>query len=78
MLPTVAQSLSGTCRQVNRPGVSNSYPTRIPVGLGPGSDMLRGITAGRPRVLSSLKSLLETGWPFRLVLAARSAGTTLE
>ena len=40
--------------------------------------MLRGITAGRPRVLSSLKSLLETGWPFRLVLAARSAGTTLE
>jgi uncharacterized protein YndB with AHSA1/START domain len=27
------------------------------------SDMLRGITAGWPRVLSSLKSLLETGKP---------------
>jgi uncharacterized protein YndB with AHSA1/START domain len=28
-----------------------------------GSDMLRGITAGWPRVLSSLKSQLETGKP---------------
>jgi uncharacterized protein YndB with AHSA1/START domain len=31
--------------------------------LEPGSDMLRGITSGWPRVLSSLKSLLETGKP---------------
>jgi uncharacterized protein YndB with AHSA1/START domain len=33
--------------------------------LGPGSDMLRGITDGWPRVLSSLKTLLETGKPLR-------------
>src|SRR5579872_6382791 len=31
--------------------------------LDAGSDMLRGITEGWPRVLSSLKSLLETGRP---------------
>ena len=31
--------------------------------LAPGSDMLRGISEGWPRVLSSLKSLLETGKP---------------
>lgn len=31
--------------------------------LAPGSDMLRGITEGWPRVLSSLKSLLESGKP---------------
>jgi uncharacterized protein YndB with AHSA1/START domain len=30
-----------------------------------GSDMLRGISEGWPRVLSSLKSLLETGRPLR-------------
>ena len=29
--------------------------------LEPGSDMLKGITAGWPKVLSSLKTLLETG-----------------
>lgn len=33
--------------------------------LEPGSDMLRGITEGWPRVLSSLKTLLETGKPLR-------------
>ena len=33
--------------------------------LEPGSDMLRGITDGWPRVLSSLKTLLETGKPLR-------------
>jgi uncharacterized protein YndB with AHSA1/START domain len=33
--------------------------------LEPASDMLRGITEGWPRVLSSLKSLLETGQPLR-------------
>ena len=31
--------------------------------LEPGSEMLRGITRGWPRVLASLKSLLETGRP---------------
>jgi len=31
--------------------------------LEPGSEMLRGITEGWPRVLSSLKSFLETGKP---------------
>ena len=31
--------------------------------LEPDSDMLRGITAGWPAVLSSLKTLLETGKP---------------
>jgi uncharacterized protein YndB with AHSA1/START domain len=31
--------------------------------LEPGSDMLEGITAGWPKVLSSLKSLLESGRP---------------
>ncbi len=31
--------------------------------LEPGSEMLRGITAGWPKVLSSLKSLLEGGRP---------------
>jgi uncharacterized protein YndB with AHSA1/START domain len=31
--------------------------------LEPGSDMLRGITAGWPKVLSSLKTLLEAGRP---------------
>jgi hypothetical protein len=31
--------------------------------LEPGSKMLEGITKGWPRVLSSLKSLLETGKP---------------
>jgi uncharacterized protein YndB with AHSA1/START domain len=31
--------------------------------LEPGSDMLEGITAGWPKVLSSLKSMLETGRP---------------
>ncbi len=31
--------------------------------LEPGSDMLNGITEGWPKVLSSLKSLLETGKP---------------
>jgi uncharacterized protein YndB with AHSA1/START domain len=31
--------------------------------LEPGSDMLEGITAGWPKVLSSLKTLLETGKP---------------
>lgn len=31
--------------------------------LEPGSDMLRGITGGWPKVLSSLKSLLEVGRP---------------
>jgi uncharacterized protein YndB with AHSA1/START domain len=31
--------------------------------LDPGSDMERGITEGWPRVLSSLKSFLETGKP---------------
>lgn len=31
--------------------------------LEPGSEMLRGITAGWPKVLSSLKSLLEVGRP---------------
>jgi uncharacterized protein YndB with AHSA1/START domain len=31
--------------------------------LDPGSEMLRGITEGWPRVLSSLKTLLETGRP---------------
>jgi uncharacterized protein YndB with AHSA1/START domain len=30
-----------------------------------GSDMLKGISSGWPRVLSSLKSLLETGKPLR-------------
>ena len=30
-----------------------------------GSDMLRKISGGWPRVLSSLKSLLETGKPLR-------------
>ncbi len=33
--------------------------------LEPGSDMRRGITEGWPRVLSSLKTLLETGKPLR-------------
>ena len=33
--------------------------------LEPDSDMLRGISYGWPRVLSSLKSLLETGRPLR-------------
>ncbi|MFN8178006.1 MAG: SRPBCC family protein [bacterium] len=33
--------------------------------LEPGSDMLKGISSGWPRVLSSLKSLLETGKPLR-------------
>ena len=33
--------------------------------LEPGSDMLRGISEGWPRVLSSLKSLLETGRPLQ-------------
>jgi uncharacterized protein YndB with AHSA1/START domain len=31
--------------------------------LDPGSDMLRGITEGWPKVLSSLKSLMESGRP---------------
>ncbi len=31
--------------------------------LEPGSEMLKGITAGWPKVLSSLKSLLEVGRP---------------
>ncbi len=31
--------------------------------LEPDSDMLRGISQGRPAVLSSLKTLLETGQP---------------
>ena len=31
--------------------------------LEPGSEMLQGITDGWPKVLSSLKSLLETGQP---------------
>jgi uncharacterized protein YndB with AHSA1/START domain len=31
--------------------------------LEPGSDMLQGITEGWPKVLSSLKSLLEVGQP---------------
>jgi hypothetical protein len=31
--------------------------------LAPGSEMLEGITEGWPKVLSSLKSLLETGRP---------------
>ncbi len=29
----------------------------------PGSKMLHGITAGRPKFLASLKSLMETGRP---------------
>lgn len=33
--------------------------------LEPKSEMLRGITAGWPRVLSSLKTFLETGRPLR-------------
>lgn len=33
--------------------------------LEPGSDMLRGTSEGWPRVLSSLKSLLETGRPLQ-------------
>ena len=37
-----------------------------------GSEMLRGITEGWPRVLSSLKTLLETGRPLR-TWAGRSA-----
>jgi uncharacterized protein YndB with AHSA1/START domain len=32
-------------------------------GLEPGSEMLEGITEGWPKVLSSLKSLMETGKP---------------
>ena len=36
-----------------------------------GSDMLRGISEGWPRVLSSLKSLLETGQPLRTWAKAR-------
>jgi uncharacterized protein YndB with AHSA1/START domain len=39
--------------------------------LAPGSDMLRGISAGWPRVLSSLKSLLETGKPLATWAEAR-------
>jgi hypothetical protein len=34
-------------------------------GLDAGSEMLREISQGWPRVLSSLKSLLETGRPLR-------------
>ena len=40
--------------------------TRLTVthaGLEPGSDMLEGITDGWPKVLSSLKTILETGKP---------------
>jgi uncharacterized protein YndB with AHSA1/START domain len=35
--------------------------------LEPGSDMLRGISGGWPRVLSSLKSFLETGKPLDVI-----------
>jgi hypothetical protein len=35
--------------------------------LAPDSDMLRGITAGWPLVLSSLKTLLETGKPMAMM-----------
>jgi uncharacterized protein YndB with AHSA1/START domain len=40
--------------------------------LAPGSDMQRGITAGWPRVVSSLKSLLETGTPLPTWAKAKS------
>ncbi len=40
--------------------------------LVPGSDMERGITAGWPRVLSSLKSFLETGRPLPTWAKAKS------
>src|SRR5262249_14535238 len=40
--------------------------------LTPDSDMLRGITEGWPRVLASLKSLLETGRPLN-TWAAKAA-----
>lgn len=39
--------------------------------LEPGSDMLRGITRGWPGVLSSLKSLLETGHAMTIALGGR-------
>jgi uncharacterized protein YndB with AHSA1/START domain len=38
-----------------------------------GSDMLRSISEGWPRVLSSLKTLLETGRPLRTWARAKSA-----
>ena len=44
----------------------NETMTRLTVShdeLEEGSEMLQGITAGWPRVLSSLKTLLETGQP---------------
>lgn len=40
--------------------------------LVPGSDMHRGISSGWPRVLSSLKSLLETGKPLPTWAKAKS------
>ena len=41
--------------------------------LKPGSDMLKGITDGWPRVLSSLKSYLETGRPLDVWAQAQAA-----
>ena len=41
--------------------------------LQPGSDMLKGITDGWPRVLSSLKSYLETGSPLDVWAEAQAA-----
>ena len=41
--------------------------------LVPGSDMEKGITQGWPRVLSSLKSFLETGKPLPIWVKAASA-----
>jgi len=40
--------------------------------LEPGSEMLRGISEGWPRVLSSLKTLLETGEPLQTWTKANS------
>ncbi len=42
-------------------------------GLIPGSNMHKGIQSGWPRVLSSLKSLLETGKPLETWAKAKSA-----
>jgi len=45
--------------------------------LEPGSEMLEGITEGWPEVLSSLKSLLEVGRPFRSHEESGSADSIL-
>jgi CRP-like cAMP-binding protein len=63
LVGTTPYTVSRILRRWKRLGLVTGRRALVRIRLEPGSDMLRGITSGWPKVLSSLKSLLEVGRP---------------